>query len=425
MDAVAPFSGLLKTRRIEPMYHSNLRTEFRINDPAEAVLTNLRLVNIGAVTTAAARPHESIGLHALIKHIRLEGNGREIDSQRLYNRLMLFREGIVDSNTDQISMQKTLSKSRRGLTQFVEKFSTSPAAAGPPIANSLFEASPQATNGQFTTDPATTATAMIELRNVLGFLRATPLMHPAAMGEIRLIIEWDADVAVPNAAGAPNPVTITSVLPPTLICTYSRDPGVIDQAVRSLAQPITFSTFFVDSNTVPAIAPGNVEIQTVPFQFKAFDGHYVQRMLQINEPLGVGAEINQARNVLQSCPRFFALDKVFVNSVPMFGASGIDTAARRNTLLHDAFEGTHTHAPGADTVGQLNDTTSKGDEYTGYLIGRHVAIFQTEFSRTVIPLAGGTAPVNSRTNQALVVRMFGEVFRTRMPNGTVVALATQ
>jgi hypothetical protein len=424
MDSVAPFSGLLKTRRIEPVYHTNIRTEFRINDPAEAVLTNLRLVNIGAVTTAVARPHESIGLHALIKHIRLEGNGREIDSQRLYNRLMLFREGIVDSNTDQISMQKTLTKSRRGLAQFVEKFSTSP-TAGNTVSNTLFEASPQNSNGQFTDNPATTATAMIELRNVLGFLRATPLMHPAAMGEIRLIIEYDVDAAVPNTAGAPNPVTITSVLPPTLICTYSRDPGVIDQAVRSLAQPITFSTFFVDSNTVPATAPSAVGVQTVPFQFKAFDGHYVQRMLQINEPLNVGAGINPARNVLQSCPRFFALDKVFVNSVPMFGASGIDTPARRNTLLHDAFEGTHTQDPGADTVGNISSTFSGGDEFTGYLIGRHVAIFQTEFSRTVLNLTGGTTPVDSRTNQALVVRMFGEVFRTRMPNGTVVALATQ
>lgn len=422
MDATPPFSGLLKTRRIEPMYHSNTRSEFRINDPAEAVLTNLRLVNVGCTASADTRAHKSIGLHALIKHIRLEANGREVDSQRFYNRLMLFREGIVDTNDEQISMQKAMTKSTLGLIDT--------GIPGGVLNNAgeliRIEAAPTASNGQITTSVTTTATAFIELRNVLGFLRAAPMLHPAAMGEIRLIIEYEGQAAIPDPA-----IALTSVLPPTLVATYSRDSGVIEQAVQSLARPITFSTFFVDSNFVTGVDyTGGGEPQVTPFQFKAFDGHYVQRMLQMQEPIQVGAGLGEGKNILQSVPRVNGIDKVFVDGVPLFGAYGIDTTARRNTILHDAFEGSHSHDLMGDTIGGFGATRNGTDEYTGYLIGKHVAILQTEFSRGLVdPGNDGQgnriSPQDSRTNMALVVRMFGEVFRTRMPNGAVVALATQ
>lgn len=418
MDAQSPFSGLLKTRRIEPLFHSRARSEFRLNDPSEATLTNLRLVNIGAVLAqgnAPKGPHDSIGLHSLIKHIRLEANGREIDSQRFYNRLALFREGIVDTNDDQISMQVPLARSRLGL---VNQASTG-AQTGPLITLGRSRAAPGEAN-KMTDDPNTTVTAMIELRNVLGFLRAAPLLHPAAMGEIRLIIEYepvDENIVLESNR------SIAAVLPPTLITTYSRDPRVIDQAVMSLAQPITFSTFFSDSNILAGTVAGGKSV--TPFQFKAFDGHYVQRMLQIQEPLRFNTQLNPVKFQLQSVPRYRATDKIIVNGVPLFGASGIDSVARRNTILHDAFEGAHTHPPGFDTIGQIGDATSGGDEYTGYLIGQHVAILQTEVGRTTVSLSGGTDPETTKTNLTCIVRMFGEVFRTRMPNGVVVALSTK
>lgn len=424
MDAPPPFSGLLKTRRIEPMYHTNLRSEFRLNDPAEAILTNLRLVNVGCTATVNTRAHETIGLHALIKHIRLEANGREVDSQRFYNRLMLFKEGLIDTNDDQISMQKPMTKSRLGRTEVGIPGGT---LDGDAITIDT-EAAPTVSNGQITTNVATTATAVLELRNVLGFLRAAPLLHPAAMGEIRLIIEYDLAASLPVANNQP---TITAILPPTLIATYSRDSAVIEQAVQSLSRPITFSTFFVDSNFVPEqTLTALTQTQTVPFQFKAFDGHYVQRMLQMQEPVQMGDGLNHLTNILQSVARYNALDRVFINGVPMFGASGIDTPARRNTILHDAFEGAHTHESFADIVGNSGETTTGYSEFTGYLIGQHVAIFQTEFSRLCVNAGDDDqgvpiTPADSRTNMALVVRMFGEVFRTRMPNGAVVALATQ
>lgn len=423
MDSLPPFSGLLKTRRIEPLYHTNSRSEYRINDPAEAILTNLRLVNVGCTASNNTNPHFSIGLHALIKHIRLEANGREVDSQRFYNRLMLFKEGLVDTNDDKISMQKAMTKSLVGNAYVGPNGGILDQRAK----ITQVRAAPEDSNGIITTNPLTTATALIELRNVLGFLRAAPMLHPAAMGEIRLIIEYEGNIAIPDAA-----VNIVQILPPTLIVTYSRDSSVIEQAVQSLSRPITFSTFFVDTNFVPEQDVVGAEYQqTVPFQFKAFDGHYVQRMLQMQEPLALGTQLEPELGILQSVARYKAVDKIFVNGVPMFGGSGIDTPARRSTILHDAFEGAHSNDYFEDLAGvYLNSLTAGDSEFTGYLVGQHVAIFQTEFSRTVVDpgdTAGGDriTPVNSRTNMALVVRMFGEVFRTRMPNGAVVALATQ
>jgi hypothetical protein len=416
--ASAPFSTALKTRRLDPVSHSEWRTEWRIADPAEAVLTNLRLINVRQ--TEDFPVHRTLGLLSLIRHVRLEANGRELDSQRFYNRLACFREGLQDANDEQVSMQRALTGSNNGFDILV----TNDAGANQMNWPRIGDSGPAALS-------ADNADVTVELRNILGFLRATPLLHPAALGELRLIIEWENEIGVGLPTGGPS-----NIGAPQLVMTYSRDPSMIEDAVRTLSQPVTFSTWFHDQFYVPppdadAVAAGGTAVQLTPAVTRAFDGHYVQRLLQMNEPQSNIEALSVSYGRLQSAARYKGVDRVYINGRPEFGAYGIDSPARRATILHDAFEGSHTHLPGQEITGTTYDPsmlTHEGlvgtQEWTGYVVGRHIAQLALEWQRTIVGLAG-LVPGNTRVNQAVIVRLFGEVYRTRMPNGTVVALATQ
>jgi len=434
-SAVPPYSGPLKTRRVEPWQHSNYQSEWRIADPAETVLTNLRLVNVGCVAGGNASVHHTIGLLSLIRHVRLEANGREVDSQRFYNRLACFREGLQDTNDEQVSVQRNLTCSKNGFAINNREDAINDYDFA--MFKFLTQDGPNA--AQVTANVATTPTAVVELRNVLGFLRAAPLLHPSAMGELRLIIEWETALG----AGLPNDIPVT-ILPPQLVMTYSRDPAMAEEAVRSLGRPITFSTWFHDQ--FYAEPPADVDVfnnddavanferpQVVPVRPRAFDGHYVQRMLQMNEPGRFVNALCEYKGLLQSGARYKGNDIVIINGLPEFGAYGIDTPARRATILHDAFEGSHTHLPGSEIIGTRDNGsyTDNGtgpllgtEEWTGYVVGKHIASLQLQWGRSVVKLRGQDLG-STRVNQAFTVRLFGEVYRTRLANGTVVALATQ
>ena len=68
------YNSDITTRVLEPVNHSNNRTEFRL-DNNSCYLSNLRLINVGGITTVGADEHPNAnfaqGPRAIIKQIEL------------------------------------------------------------------------------------------------------------------------------------------------------------------------------------------------------------------------------------------------------------------------------------------------------------------------------------------------------------------
>lgn len=450
-EAPPPFSGDLKTDIKRPSFHTPEATEWTFDDASETVLTNMKITNLGFYRAAGviANTHATLGMLSLIRNVIISANGREIESQRNFNRLALFRLNMDKTRADAddvgILRGSGLTESRTGSHVI---------ANGRAPERGVRQTSH--TRPAITSSAATTATAEFTLRDALGFLRATPLLHSSVMGQIKIRIEWETEpyVAVPSVEANGQYAGLTT---PLLSYTYSPDPQAAAVAKANLSKPITFSTWLTDLYYVnPPNMAGAAGVTTVKQEEhitpKAFNGHFISRMLHIHEPRTFRAHaaansaearlrLSNAYGRLQSAARYKGTDKIFVNGLPLIGSYGIDTTARRMALLNETYDGTLFSPPGSSVCGAIEDAIVKdgdlyaGDymgveEFVGYPVNQYVASMRLEWTRECPFLSGNGiggfgAASDQRLSYGLIIRLFGEALRTRLPNGTVMATATQ
>lgn len=427
-SGVPMYSGPIEVEEIDPVYHSNEYTTFELKDLAKTYLPNLQLTGVGYTLASGSFPlHESLGVLAGIKRIEITANATRIQTVPYFNRWALFMLGTRNSNSTQMSLQNPLWRSSTG---YAERESGGGYYR-------ILDSGPVLEEPNATDTDATTATGTVELQDCLSFLEHAEHLHVSAMGTITIRIYWETKLSktiVPLG-------TVTKILPPRMTLQFSRDPAYADMAIQQLqSTPITFPDHIHDLFYAPAAkadSVGGTKIQKVPANTKAFNKTFLNRVFFINEPQDVDIGVTGARSrenfgVLCSNARFQGVDNVFINGERQFGMYGIDTEARRAAILHETFPGGHSHAPGMELSGLVDyggmvvdeDGRFGTQEVTGFMVSKVVTDFQIEWQRTVVDLGPDAATWNVPPNVATIVHVFGEVYRTRMPNGSITDLAT-
>lgn len=441
-SGIPAFSGSLEYEELDAVYHSNAYTIFELNDPSKTYVSNLmRLNNIRFTSSAGGKYHETLGVIAGVKHMELQLGGTTVNNQRFVNRCRLFQAGLSPDNASQATLQNRLLQASAGYQVYANYLTDQDDGVftGAHAAMRQMDTA-QPPPPDVTGDSTTTPDGEIRVADILSFLATEQarLLNIAATGTIRLKIEWED---MPNTIVPAGTAQINSRdNPPQLCVTYSRDPAMAEMAMQMLGSPVTFPVWLHDQFIVPAatfptagatVAPFVETQQMVSVTPRAFNGQFVQRMLLINEPT---VNLSSKFGRLQSTAMLDSIQRPFINGVPEFGTYGIHTPARRATILHDTFEGDHTHAIGMESTGiqagfwslDSFDDRYGTQEFTGFMVSKPVADFRLEWQRTTVNLnTASPLPVgNYKINQQLVVHMFGEVYHTRLPNGVVTELAT-
>ena len=107
----------IQTKVLDPIYHTNRRTEFQI-EPNAVILGNMRLTNIGFINTSVgAAINSKLGvLGMLVKNIYLMDGGTVIDQMQDLPQFLSFKYQNTP-NDKNVSVNATLNGSQNGFSQ--------------------------------------------------------------------------------------------------------------------------------------------------------------------------------------------------------------------------------------------------------------------------------------------------------------------
>lgn len=355
-----------KTRIIEPVVHVNYRSEF--NFPAEVLLSNPRLINVGAYITGTSKNSQyahNTGAACVIDRISLYADNELISQCRNVYQYLGFKN-MKEPNAYNYNVQN--------LSQRIAGGYTYETAAGDGRmdykSGTDLNASVVLTNSE-----ATTPKGRLPLNMVLEFfnaravkdkqLEAFPYVLANKMKNLRLVIDYQT--------GAPDTIfhvgtnTFTGWAPtrPLLVVDQVMDPKGIDMNPLLVYSQPTFERIVIPpaiDNTVnpavPTTVPSQVELQSMKDKF-------VTRMVLIND-VGPVSGLKQASSQAMKNEKI----NFVVNGKYLLPYEGIDSFAKK---MYHATNG----------IGDLNIATVGGycyDMVDKELVSNNRAELITKFS---------------------------------------------
>ena len=258
----------------------NQRCAFNLAGDKLAYLSNMRLLDLGATSNGTHNYSRGLGSLALIKNIRLLDARTELGALRNPSQYLFFKNSN-HTNSDNKSNQSFMKRTDLGHeidslnNDLIHLYNTGPA----------------------TTDPDTTNSGYLDLREVFPILNALPALPTAMFPNLRLEIEFDASPA--NQILVDTSATIT-VQRPVLCVDYTSNAEMVGQAMSGvMSNGVVWNEVETDNFLLPAVdtsgfAVAEVNQQTVDFQSMSFRGKRVERMLLCKQIVDKTMEQNGA-----------------------------------------------------------------------------------------------------------------------------------
>jgi hypothetical protein len=375
--------------------------------------SNFRLVNAGSTVPAVSAPCHykyNVGLYGLVHAITLYCDGTVIDRMTDANLFMGFR-AINKTNALLSNLSYPLELNWMGFSYGTDD----------QIEQVNFGGQNTVTN-----DPATTATGIMYLSQMLPYLQSSLVAGKEALGSllpgnrmngaIRLVIEWENQRDVYDAAG----VAPASILPPLLVMEEILDPGMIKQ-VGSAAQLVTqYMALEEDMCLLPfaAVAAGKNTLQN---KMNAFNGKIVNRMLYIIQPQSTQGDASFLGR-FASTAQFDEAFQLYVNGAKQFPYKGIMES--KTAMLTDTWgvccipQGSQFYlvdgvtANGLFGAGLAPFNTRLG--YGGFTLGTKVEEMILEFTATTIafnPTSAASILATGGYQGPFNIYLYGEVPR--------------
>lgn len=271
-------SNQLKTHHIDPRYHSIRRTLFRI-EPNRMFLGNLRLANLGCVTSSANAKYNCVGgVTNLFKNIFLY-NGKElIDCLRHANDYL-----SADSFNKSHSKQRSIE---------VESIANDMNFR----LNNKYQITIDKEPANATDNINTTKECVLDLTRPLKYLNVGYL-PTNLMQDLTLVIEWNTnDVLRDNADN------VVSINEPVLIADELLDESKYDQIISMFRKGIQFDAIEDDRMVIEAQAQPNANQttdQTVKARIDGFNRKIVSNVLLVTKPSARQTNVGVTNSVAQ------------------------------------------------------------------------------------------------------------------------------
>ena len=413
-------SSSVRTNILDPVFfRANHRAEFRL--PSDTyVLSNMRLVNIGAIADTATAYNGLGGSASTIESIIL------MDGNVLLDQVL---EMPIKNAFNQFNNTSQRAKDMLpGNTQSKFGLNYSGALNDSTPANEPKLRLWNVKNTDINTTEATTETSRIALQELLPFLQNMFLINTQVFKNLRLVINYNTDVSqyAANAAVA-NPTSVQPQL-------------IFDESDTPLQPPQDFEFDMIEHDRfqVPSgaglVSAGNTKaVQPVSNRLNGFENKFVKRVLLVKTPLlattyQATPNNNNRYGPLGSKSFLNEVFQVRLNGSNMFPGNGINNENQRLSSVVDTF-GNCALYPFGNGNAFLNGATDydrtsvllDGNtiiselDYYAVRINQSVADLSIEFSREVnwVDDTGGTgaqaATNGASMNQPFMMNAFAEV----------------
>ena len=320
----------LITRALEPVYHSNLRTRFKLNCLNNGLLPNLRLCNVSLSQIAGpGGPYFYVansGALALIKRITLFEKGNPIEDLTFRASEYMTFINTLDSEENTKSVRQFSLKSRLGLDVYTDGN------------NGIDRQNPNVNNTSQTVaadsdiDVDSQNSARLDLQQYFDFLKAEDLL--VGFKDMELVIEWNTDSTLifENSAAAGYPTGWTVDQP---LCVFEEildKDFVAKQAMAKRGTQTAFITPEMELLSIDATADNNPI--TSRLRLQSVKNKMVHKLLIATHDQTV--DPSKQTGINNSRPQPSEVWQVYINNAQLF-QHPIDTESRKLATLQDSF----------------------------------------------------------------------------------------
>jgi len=316
------YNQSVKTHVVNPVYHSNARTELRLSDLF--YFSNMRLTKVGAVVTGepSIEYTTQAGALGMVKNAQLYSAGTLIESVTDVHLLSAFNT-MKKSNGACGSLTKFLTRTAQGSSVEEEE------------GGLIFDTGYPDTS--VTNVATTTSEAWFDLREIFGVLRSASFINCEKLHNLRIVIEWRSDfqnLFVGDMSG----LTACNIVQPELIVDEVTSQKTIDAIKLFTAANKQVPFFSMESDAAVISACANNATVAQQFIFNAFQGKFVERLLLLPYEATSGyAQVATNVTKIDKADVFkFEVWQVQLNNVNMLDYYGADTSARKLALLVDS-----------------------------------------------------------------------------------------
>jgi len=406
------YNSSIRSRLLEPVLDlADDRIEFRFA-ANELYKTNMRLMNMGYVGSAASDLNPKAGILAMIEEVTLYDNNQILDTIRPAYNFLSFKSNLV-SNRKQIGMKTTLVGSLKN-TSTTEIGQLSNILAPPPV----------------TEDSTTTGNFTINLRDILPICRASDYMPTQVFKNLRLVVVFKKGVTtvltqdITAAEG-------TTKANPLLAVDMVNNPSVVADVLKSF-RGVGFNAIEYDSFTDGANSSAAGIQTTVSKRLFGLDNKFVNRMLIYRSPLRVADLIDEdsqliSAGLVRAIANVAPTYQISLNGSNMF-VNSITESAEVTAMTHDTWgqfatsivsnkfgtfgytdDGGVTAEPvSAATVGYADSNTSS-DGYFGCMIQNRIQSLEVSVGRFQRSAPAAAVNADSVLNQTQLVNIWAEV----------------
>ena len=444
------YNSDITTRVLEPVNHSNNRTEFRL-DNNSCYLSNLRLINVGGITTVTAndQPNANFaqGPRAVIKQIELYSGNQLLDQIVSMNDWDIYK-AILSSNDQQQSAGSALRNTNWGFTS--EGNAAWNATPVNPEQNAYYTTARNylVTSKNLPVQAKSSSDAWVSLQEVFAFLNSSIHLPTGILQDLRLVIIYNS-VSGMSLVSDKNDVTAFTPTRPLLVADEVNPGPMFDSFVKSY-RGVNYTPVEGDRVMIPAVplasladtAAGNNLESPSSHLLSGFTGKYVEKlvlMTQGTQPVtwenpvsrthtgGRGANYNNSQTGGRGSSNQWRQSVQWrVNGANKLPRTGLVGKNRTLAMLADNTPG-YSNVPASNWVSLqdptevLNTDPSFGN-YVCVPIEETVSELQLSYIR--YGLFGADANTNTGTRQALQANVFGLVRKSLMvrDNGSFVVM---
>jgi hypothetical protein len=364
----------LKTINLDPVLFNQRRCEFRI--PQGVYLSNLRLGNIGATVVGSAADSTNAGsmksikypfhsgAYSILQKMTLLNGNVEIASLNNVGDYLSF-SNMNRTNANSHNVARYLNKSRFGFTLGDVNDGKGIDTNKGSIAN--FDTigikdNIHQVNG-LTSDAETTPQGWLDLKQVLPFLKATPVLNGTELRDLRLVIEWVTLGNNPTAAGAGGNSTEAERITADkaynkVLVGHSKNTDDSGSATTGPAvtnfkviQPVLCMDEIIDNSQLKKVKNVpityiNLDSETVHLddatgkqvtqqRLRGFNSKFIRRLLTVNKPHV--AEVNEMLGQFQSSAMHGEKVQFLLNGEKLLPYKGVENENQKLAMLNDTW----------------------------------------------------------------------------------------
>ena len=396
-------NGAIETEYIDPVSFTTSRCAFELNPTRLGILPNMRLLNVGCTNATGVSIYaRGLGAAALIRNVRLLDGRTELSCLRNVAPYIQFknmnRSNDINKSNDSYLKRSRVGFEINGVNNEIQH---------------LYD-----TGSSTTVADGNTATAYLDLRELLSILNVVPVLPTSVFKNLRLEVEFNTNNTTAQIISNNN--YATTALRPVLAYDYVSDPRILAPLTERLENGVQWSEIEWDNYVVPAVTLGGdtEAVQTTSNQSLGFIDKRVGRLVVIKTLVNPALEVT-AGNLVQGFGGVASSQavrqqtlQVRLNGKSVFpGANGVNRPNEMLGVVVDAYGDMQAY-PGSnlyqwDQATNLisPDELSGQSAYAACAVNARVADLQMVLQRT----NNQDTSAKSATNDALQINLYAEI----------------